>query len=134
MSEQHDNPDGADDISSGDSDIIRKPGGNPGLFQVYSAGEVTVVGFGGRDVPNDFWIGAYKDELASIVRESNCRELAFDLGGVTAIPSGMLGLLSSLRELDVTISLYNPSQDVREIVQLSNLDDLIEFREVDLDE
>ena len=132
MSEQHNDSNWAGDIPSGDSDIIRKPAENPGLFQIYSVGEVTVVGFGGRDVPNDFWIGAYKDELASIVRENNCRELAFDLEGVTAIPSGMLGLLSTLRDLDVTISLYNPLQGVREIIQLSNLGDLIEFREVDL--
>ncbi len=107
---------------------------NPWLFQVYSAGETTVVGFGGRDVPSDFWIGRYKDELVKIVREQNCRELAFDLSGVVTIPSGALGLLSSLSDLGVTISIFNPSDDVREILRMTNLCELIEIREVDLDE
>lgn len=123
-----------DVVPQGDSDILHKPADTPGVFQVYAAGEATVVGFAGQAVPNDFWIGAYKDELARIVREYNSKELAFDLGGVTAIPSGMLGLLSSLKDLNVTISLYNPSLELREIIELTKLSEVVEIRELELEE
>lgn len=120
-----------DGVPQGDSDIFRKPAEAPGVFQVYATGVATVVGFAGQKVPNDFWIGAYKEELARIVREHNSKELAFDLGGVTAIPSGMLGLLSSLNDLNVTISLYNPSQELIDILKLTNLCDIVQIRKLD---
>lgn len=119
------------DPSTGDSDIHLKPVIDPDIFQIYQAGKLTVVGFRGKEIPAGFWIGGYKHSLAHIVQEHDCEELAFDFTGVTNVPSGMLGLFASLGDLGVTLSVYNPNDDVREILHATNLNQLVEIREVD---
>ena len=71
-------------------------------LEVYDVGELTVVGFGGREV----------------------------LTGVRLIPSGMLGMLCAIRNEGVEVHLYNPSQDVREVLEITKLDSLLEMHEV----
>src|SRR5690606_4900607 len=67
------------------------------IIKVYQAGELTVVGFGGRDVLDDVNVAVFKAEIAEVVRSHDCRVLAVDLTGVKLVPSGLLGLLASLR-------------------------------------
>jgi anti-anti-sigma regulatory factor len=55
--------------------------------------------------------------------------VAFDLAGVRFIPSGMLGLLASLRKVVRTIQIWNPSEDVREVLEVTNMHQLFEIRE-----
>jgi anti-sigma B factor antagonist len=115
-----------------DSGIMHEPVADPGIFQVYQAGRVTVVGFRGNDIPAGFWIGGYREALKSIVQEHDCEELSFDLTGVTSVPSGMLGLFVSLSELGVNLSVYNPSGEVREVLHTTNLNKLVEVRDIDI--
>ena len=121
------------EFSSEDSAVMGQPAGKTGLFQVYSMGKTTVVGFGGQDIPHDFWIGQYKDELVQLIEDQNCQELAFDFTGVITVPSGLLGLLASLTKLDVKIVIFNPSEDIREVLETTNLNQLFEIREIDLE-
>ena len=92
-------------------------------------GELTVVGFGGRDVPNDICFAFYRDQLIKMVDEYGCKALGFDLTGVTLIPSGMLGVLLSLRRKVERIELYNPSADIREVLLLSRIEQLFEIKD-----
>lgn len=117
-----------------DSDILHEPVTDPGIFQVYQAGNVTVVGFRGNDIPAGFWIGGYREALKGIIQEYQCQELAFDFTGVSTVPSGMLGLFVSLGELGVNLSVYNPSEDIREVLWATRLSDLVDIRDVDLGE
>ncbi len=122
---------GDSDVLLGDSGVFRNSEGNAGLFEVYEAGKLTVVGFAGRDVPSDFWLGRYNRDLEQIIELHECEELAIDLTGVKFIPSGLLGLMSSLRRKGVRVSLYNPSEDVRDVLKTTHLESVIPTREVD---
>ncbi|MEZ6046904.1 MAG: hypothetical protein R3C11_15255 [Planctomycetaceae bacterium] len=48
------------------------------------------------------------------------------------IPSGLLGLLASLRRHGVTVHLYNPSQDIREVMEITNLEQVMPMFEVEI--
>lgn len=98
-------------------------------LQVYEAGELTVVGFGRKDVLDHVNVAQCRDELAQIIQDHQCQTLAFDLTGVKLIPSGMLGLLASLHRLGVTVLLCNPSEDIKEILQITHLDQFVDVHE-----
>src|SRR5258708_14029317 len=78
------------------------------IFEVYQTGELTVVGFGGRDILDQIDLSACRSEIIALVEKHNCKTLAFDLSGVKLIPSGMLGLLASLRRMNIAVHLCNP--------------------------
>ena len=103
---------------------------DPNVLKIYQTGELTVIGFGGQDVPDEVCIAAYREQLFQLVKEHNCKVLAFDLTGVTLVPSGMLGVLTSLRSKVQKIELYNPSVDVREVLHMTRLESLFEIKEV----
>ena len=111
---------------------------DPNVLKIYQTGELTVIGFGGQDVPDEVCIAAYREQLFqlmircvfTLVKEHNCKVLAFDLTGVTLVPSGMLGVLTSLRSKVQKIELYNPSVDVREVLHMTRLESLFEIKEV----
>lgn len=122
----HDEP----DDSSGDSSVKLHDLKDPNVLKVYQTGELTVVGFGGQDVPDEVCIAAYRDQLIALINQVQCKVLAFDLTGVTLIPSGMLGVLTSLRSRVERIELYNPSADVREVLRMTRLEQLFDIKEV----
>lgn len=104
-----------------------------GLLKVYSAGEVTVLGFGGQDVPSEFNASSYRAAIADLVRQHRSSVVAFDLTGVRLVPSGMLGLLVSLTRMEglpLRIQVYNPSDDVREVLSITKLNRMIEIHEL----
>ena len=103
----------------------------PGVLQVYEVGELTVVGFGGKDVPDDTCLTAYRSQLQELIKTHGTRILAFDLQGVKLIPSGLLGLIASCRNLGVEIELFNPSGDIREVLRITGLDAMLTVRDVD---
>lgn len=105
---------------------------DPAVLKVYQTGELTVVGFGGRDVPDEVCIAGYRAQLFDLIAQNQCKVLAFDLTGVQLVPSGMLGVLSSIRQRVERVELYNPSQDVREVLRLTRLDSLFDIKEVTL--
>lgn len=102
----------------------------PGVLKVYQTGPLTVVGFAGEDVPDEVCIAGYRDQLFKLIEEHQCKVLAFDLTGVGLVPSGMLGVLISLRKRLERVELYNPSKDVRDVLQMTNLISLFDIREV----
>ncbi len=118
------------DSKLGDSALKLSDLKDPNVLKVYQTGELTVVGFGGRDVPDEVCIAAYRDQLFQMVEQFHCRVLAFDLTGVTLIPSGMLGVLTSLRSKVDRVELYNPSVDVREVLHMTRLEQLFVIKEV----
>ena len=114
----------------GDSALKMSDLKDPNVLKIYQTGELTVVGFGGQDVPDEVCIAAYRDQLFHLIEEHKCKILAFDLTGVTLVPSGMLGVLTSLRSRVERVELYNPSVDVREVLRLTRLETLFDIKEV----
>jgi anti-sigma B factor antagonist len=103
---------------------------DPAVLKIYQTGELTVVGFGGRDVPDEVCIAAYRTQLLDLIAQHDCKILAFDLTGVQLVPSGMLGVLSSIRQRVGRVELYNPSPDVMEVLRITKFDQLFEIKEV----
>lgn len=102
-------------------------------IKVYEAGRLTVVGFdGGDESLEDINVAKCRDEIAALVREHSCEVLAFDLTGVKLLPSGLLGLLASLRQLGVEVHLYNPSDDVRDVLDVTKLNRVIHVHDLEL--
>lgn len=127
----HDDSDPA--IPAGtDSSVGRSWETRPGILKIYQTGELTVVGFGGEDVPDEVCIAGYRDQLNRLLDEHQCKVLAFDLSGVTLVPSGMLGLLTSLRKRVERLELYNASSNIREVLELTNLIKLFDLRDVEV--
>jgi anti-anti-sigma factor len=102
------------------------------ILEVYQSGPTTVVGFGGRDVLEEVNVAACRDELVDLIDKENCEVLAFDLTGVRLVPSGMLGLLASVRQQGVEVHLYNPSDDIRDVLAVTGLDSLMPIHQVDV--
>lgn len=101
------------------------------ILQVYETGELTVVGFGGREILDQIDISACRDEIVALVEKHKCKVLAFDLAGVKLIPSGMLGLLASLRRMNVEVHLYNPSSDIEEVLKITRLNEVLQIHHID---
>src|SRR5579864_1863704 len=103
------------------------------IFEVYQTGELTVVGFGGREILDQIDLSACRAEILGLVEKHECKTLAFDLSGVKLIPSGMLGLLASLRKMNILVHLYNPSPDIAEVLQITRLADVMPVHYIDVD-
>lgn len=99
-------------------------------LEVYHAGELTVLGFGGRAVMHDFNMARYRDEVADLVRQHRCRAMAFDLTGVWTLPSGFTGVLTCLIRQGLEVHLFNACDDIRESLELVGLDRLLHLHEL----
>jgi len=103
-----------------------------GILQVYHTGPLCVAGFGGRDILDSFSVNDIRNELLELVKTNECETLAIDLTGVKLIPSGMLGLLASMRKLNIAIHLYNPSSDIREVLEITKLNRFMQMHDVEI--
>ena len=119
-------------INTSDSAVIKSSNLGPKRLQVYESGKLTVVGFGGQDVPEDYNVAEYREEIVELIRQHECTEFAFDLTGVRIISSGILGLIASVQNEGVKVAVINPSKDVREVFEVTQLDRFVELRDVEL--
>ncbi|MGE3316616.1 MAG: STAS domain-containing protein [Planctomycetaceae bacterium] len=109
-----------------------KASSTSGLLKFYEVGRLIVVGFGGNDLPSDYCIAESRQILCNLVRLHDCKELVFDLTGVRLVPSGMLGVIASMRNLGVQVAVCNPSPDFREVLATTQLDTIIQIRDVEI--
>ncbi len=102
----------------------------PQILSVYKAGPLTVVGFAGQEVLDQVNIAACRNEIMELVQKYQTEILAFDMTGVKLVPSGLLGLLASLRNQGIKIQIYNPSEDVQEVLEITHLNTVLEVLHV----
>ncbi len=100
-----------------------------GALLVYDVGEQILVGFKDVEVVDDHQLDSFRDALEQLIREHHCKTLVLDLSGVKIISSGTLGFLFSLNRQGIQIRLYNPSDGVREVLEITKLGQI--FQEVD---
>jgi hypothetical protein len=100
-------------------------------LQVRSSGHRTVVGFAGGDLPPDYVLSRYLAELTNLIDRQECREFVFDMAGVSSVPSGFLGAITSILNRGVQISVSNLSTEIREVLALTNLDRRVRYEPVD---
>ncbi len=99
-------------------------------LELIQNGETTIVSFGGCEVLDQINLAACREQITEIVKRNQTQTLAFEMTGVRYIPSGMLGLLASLRDVVAKIQILNPSEDVREVLEITKLNQIFEVREV----
>jgi anti-sigma B factor antagonist len=99
----------------------------PSRLQVLETGPVVVIGFGGSDLPPEHVLGRYLGEIGELIDATGCHELAFEMTGVTMVPSGFLGLIASITKRGVAVSVRHPSADVREVLDLTHFDQIIQI-------
>jgi len=101
-------------------------------LEIYSTGPLTVLGFGGRTVLDHLRVADCRDWIVELIKEHSVESLAFDLTGVRYIPSGFLGLLASIHKLGVEVLLFNACEDIREVLEITKLDQVLTVHEVDV--
>lgn len=121
----HDDP----EPLAGDSALMNPPG-TPGVLRIYQTGPTTVIGFAGQDVPDEVCIAAYREQIFQLLATHGCRVLAIDLTGVKLIPSGMLGVLITLKKRVERVELYNASPDIRSVLETTNLISMFDLKDV----
>lgn len=95
------------------------------LIKVYATGELTVVGFGGVDVPVDTCVSAYRDQLYSLIEKHNTKKIALDLTGLESVPRGLLGIILSLRDRVEHVEIHNVCDNVMDVLRIANLERLV---------
>ena len=121
-------PDKTDEDSTDDFRAQRGTTSPVGNLTVYEAGKFTVVGFGGVDVPDDVSIDSCREQLFRLVEEQGCEAITFDLTGVRMIPSGIVGLLVSLKAHGLQVVLFNASNEVQAVLERMKLASMFELR------
>ena len=66
-------------------------------------------------------------ELSCAALQQRKRELILDLGEVQAIDAAGIGLLVSLQAAGIYLTLRNPTNQVREMLRVTNLDSIFEI-------
>jgi len=98
-------------------------------LEVFHNGDVTTIGFGGRQLLDQINIAACREQIIELVKRNQTKTLAFEMTGVRLIPSGMLGLLASLKDKVKVIQILNPSKDVRDVLETTKLNQIFEVSE-----
>lgn len=98
-------------------------------FHVYRTGQVTVIGFNGRDLEQAEFSEEIHDGLIQLVQSHQCEVLVVDLTNVSVVSSWLLGILVALREHGTVVELYHPSPDIREMLSTAHLDKRLHVRD-----
>jgi hypothetical protein len=100
---------------------------DPTLLTFVQDGQRAIVGFNSTAVPDEICVAAYRNQLMAYCQDHDCTSMAFNLIGVKILPSGMLGLLVSLKKKGLNIELLNPSPDIVEVLRITKLSTLFKY-------
>ncbi len=95
-------------------------------LQVYSAGEILVLGFGGNEAP-DPAEGLCREQVLDLIDRHGCRTVAFDLTDVDTISPPMLRILTSARRRCAVVRLFNASDEISAQLRRANLTQFFEM-------
>jgi anti-sigma B factor antagonist len=119
-----------DAVPEGDSGILATQPADPNLLRIVRHGNSIVIGFNGVDVPDEVCIAGYRTQVTELLeKHPECKVLTFDVTGLKLLPSGMLGLLASLKKRVEQIEVLNPSRDIKEALRVTRLNTLLKVRE-----
>lgn len=102
-------------------------------LEIYESGPLTVIGFFGKHVIQGVTALECRDKLAEIIQAHGTKTIAFDLTGVTMVPSGWLGLFAAIKRAGTDVLLFNPGPDIQEVLEITKLDTVLDVFEVDVD-
>ena len=96
-------------------------------LKVRQTGEVTEIALGDRGVKDASCITTFYDQIVELVESNNCRVLILDMQGVWFLPSKTLGALLALRRIVDRVELHNVSDEVREVLRVTQLDQMFQI-------
>ena len=73
-------------------------------------------------------VAATQEWLLSLARQHGCRTVALDVSEIEILCSSVLGMLASLRADGIAVQLYNPSEYVQEVLDVTRLDMILSVR------
>lgn len=113
--------------SLSDDDSAGTPVNNNQLnvLEIRETGQRIVLGFGSQTVPDDHCLAVYREQIRELIKQHRAMEVGFDLQPFKTIQSGTLGLIASIRNEGVKVYVFNVSPEVREVFELTNLNQVI---------
>jgi hypothetical protein len=111
-----------------DSGVLVAGSVDPNLLTFVRDGSRMIVGFNCKDVPDEVCVAGYRNQLLKTLQESDCKTLTFDLTGIKILPSGMLGVLVTMKNRGQAIELLNPSADIQDVLRVTRLISLFSIR------
>lgn len=117
------------EVPEGDSGVLATQPADPNLLRITRDGPSLIIGFNQIDVPDEIYIAGYRQQVFRLLDEyPDCKLLTFDVTGIKLLPSGMLGLLASVKQRGRDVEILNPSPDVRAALRVTKLDTLLKLR------
>lgn len=98
------------------------------IFHIYKTGTLTVIGFDGRGLNDPAGVETCRDRLLRLIDEHDCQVLVVDLMDVGIVSSWVLGILAAVKRHGVQVELYHPSAEIRAVLSMTHLDDLLHIR------
>lgn len=102
------------------------------LFEIRKAGTVSTVRF--MEQIDDFShrTSDLHEQLARFVGDNECLKLVIDLRDTTYLPSSVLGVMVQLRNGGCEVHLANASEDVAEVMRVTQLDTMIRVNQTEV--
>lgn len=97
-------------------------------FHIYKSGPMTVVGFDGAGLDNNEFAAECRDALLGLCESHGCQVLVVDLMEVDIVSSWILGVLAAVKRQGVEVEVYHPSEDVRNVMRVTHLDQVMHVR------
>ena len=113
------------EIPDGDSGILESVSGGWNGLKFVKNGCCTIVKFNGAEIPDEICIAMYRDQIFDLLKDPACELLRFDFTGMPFLPSGMLGLLTSIKRRGIDVEVSNICQGIRDSLGATRLDSLI---------
>jgi anti-anti-sigma factor len=104
------------------------------LIVPYQLGELSVVGFGVHEALDFVNLSICQAELLDVIKKNKVLTLAIDLTDVAFIPSGLLGVIASMKKLVHQVLVFNCSDEIRDVFEVTRLDQVVKLCEVDIHE
>ncbi len=109
------------------SSKIHRHAGNKKMIEMFRTEDVISVTFPSETFLGEAIVPSLREELQKLFNEHKPSIVRFDLTDVALITSEVLGFFVTLRDRSVRVQLSNPSADVRAVVEMTRLDQLLEL-------
>ncbi len=97
-------------------------------LHVFKTGRLTIVGFTAIEALRQEHVDECRKRLEQLVDEHGCQELIVDLYELPIVSSWILGMLASLQKSGPRVHLYHPSPEIRNVLRVTHLDQILDVR------
>jgi anti-anti-sigma factor len=117
------------DVPEGDSGVLMAKPADPSVLKITHDGSAIVIGFNEVQMVDDLCIAGYRDQVFKLLEQNtNCQKLVFNVTNIKFLPSGMLGLMATVKKSGRNVELVNPTAEVREVLHLTRFDEVFTIR------